>query len=151
MTIKQDWNNWREACRNTKKVANELSTMSEQMIVSCSRGQFFDNYVKKLRFGDSLKRIQHIDINQKAIECRASSCFYKLETDNNQKSLYDKCVHVRYNGEVADRHCEGCQHFPEIKNYIDLRNKLETAQAEQYKSMTVLLEHFLFWKKQKNK
>ncbi len=173
MTIIQDWNNWRSAVDNTKKIKNEVKKLSEKKTKSCSPEQYWGNYMKKLQHCKLLKNVKNADIpfgskstvyclehnkntgvEQKAIECRASSCFYRLVYDRpneprEETNLYDKCVYVRYDGSLDERHCAGCEHHDEMKDYIALQNKLETAKAEQYKSRDALLRHLFFWKQRK--
>lgn len=148
MTIIQDWNNWRSACQKTQQAKHNLDVFAETMTQKCSAEQYFNNYIKKLNYGDLLKNVKNVDVDQKATECRASSCFYKLVYDEPQEEskLHDKCVHVRYNGTIDYKHCIGCWHYAEMKSYIALQNELETARAEQYKSRDALLRHLLFWK-----
>ena len=151
MTIKQDWNNWRIACGNTKKLQNKVKELSEEMTKPCSATQYWDNYIRKLDYGNLLKSMKNVDVDQKAIECRASSCFYKLVYDRpnepkEETKLHDKCVHIRFDGSLDEKHCAGCVHREEMKDYIVLQNKLETARAEQYKSRDILLQHLFFWK-----
>lgn len=150
MTIKQDWNNWRIACGNTKKLQNEVKELSEEMTKPCSATQYWSNYIRKLDYGNLLKSMKNIDVDQKAIECRASSCFYKLVYDRpnepkEETKLHDKCVHVRFDGSLDERHCAGCAHHKEMEGYVALQNKVETAKAEQYKLRDVLLRHLFFW------
>ena len=148
MTIIQDWNNWRSACQKTQQAKHDLDVFAETMTQKCSAEQYFNNYIKKLNYGDLLKKMNGLDIDKKAIECRASSCFYKLVYDEprEETNLRDKCVHVRYDGSLDERHCAGCAHREEMKDYVALQNKLETAKAEQHKSRDILLRRLFFWK-----
>ena len=121
------------------------------MTKPCSATQYWSNYIRKLDYGNLLRNMKNGDVDQKAIECRASSCFFKLVYDSpneprEETNLHDKCIHVRYDGSLDEKHCDGCEHHEEMKDYIALQNKLETAKAEQYKSRDILLRHLLFWR-----
>ena len=168
MTIKQDWENWRIACGNTKKLQNEVKELSIKMVKPCSPEEYWGNYIKKLGYGKFQQNLipffpqptailywlkhKKKELERQAIELRASSCFYRLVYDRpgeprEETNLYDKCVFVR-DGEHYDYGwCADCKHYDEMKGYIALQNNLEIAKAEQYKSRNALLQNFVFWKK----
>ncbi len=153
MTIIQDWNNWRSAADNTKKLQNEIKELAEKMTKSCSPEQYWGYYMEKLDYGKLLKNMNSASVDKKAKECRAPSCFIKLVYDKpirEETKLRDKCVHVRYDGSLDEKHCVGCEHRDEMKDYIALQNKLETAKAEQYKSRDILLGHLFFWRQKRS-
>ena len=147
MTIKQDWKNWRNSCEKTKQLQDKLEKYIAQITKQCDKAQYFDNYSKKLTFGDLIKISNKVDIDKQAIECRASSCFYKLKS---QSDLHDKCVHVRHDC-TLDKHCIGCPQQSEMNNCVDLQKKVEVAQVAQYNFRDAFLQHFVFWKKTRKK
>lgn len=146
-TIKQDLKNWLDACDKTKRAQYALNHFASVIMEDCSVSDYYENYIKSLRFNTEPGAKE----NQTG-DYRATACFYKLEYDTeswlgkDHKYLAGQCVNT-CRVAVDEKYCRGCPHCGTFVEYANLHRKLETAQANQEKSRNALLQNFVFWKK----
>lgn len=143
MTIKQDWEDWRMSRVVTDFAEHNLERFYDNVTEHCSVGQYFENYRKAFSLTDVAKNANNQEyIDKLALECRSSSCFYKVPEPQYKLC---KCINVRFDGFVA-RCCKDCPHFGNIKKFAKLTNQLKEARLQQRQSLNKLLSNLLFWK-----
>ena len=164
MSMVQDFKELRDACIATKTAKKDLQKYQEHITSRCEGKVYFTNLFKEQAFYSAVPLIKTKEdfskLREYAVECRASSCFYKLyeylgtvvmpiglkrSYEINPEKVFS-CVNVDDKGLIDEVRCGGCPHFEELVKYQMLKSKLAAAQEELQIAKHNLLNNFVFWK-----
>ena len=169
LKIIQDYKELRKARADVKSAKQNLKDYKYFVAERCNGIVFFHNVCKEEMFYSALPVIRKqtdLELLRKyAVECRATSCFYKIYenfgTVNYPFGLSRKyeinpgtvrsCINVNDNGTIDEVRCEGCSHFEKLVKYQLLNAKLKQAQENQKQAKQKLIDNFIFWKQEKEK
>ncbi len=147
MTIKQDWENWKQARNSVKLIQREMEVFCKNVVKECSVDEYEKNRINTRTFSDiaNYEYISNHYWNWLALKHRSTSCFYKA---SDPKYELAKCINVRLDGTVAYC-CKKCLHHSTMDVLASLIRRAEQAKQDKSKAMHNLLCNVLFWKKSK--
>ena len=155
ITIIQDYKSWYNAVLETKEIKRRLLQHKENITELCSEDVFKENIKKEYIYKNSVLfsaesvefpsvpaqvHYSSAQINQHAINNRASACFYKFD------GIVKPCINVSLDKNLTNVRCSGCSHFKYLDVYQSLSRELKEAKSRQNKAMQKLLKDFCFWR-----
>lgn len=159
--VKQDYKIWKQAKAETKRCENVMEEYKYKITdaMSDKEWQEYSNKVMEIHTLMKDKRITvtDADFSEKYADdmkqLQAKGCFFRVyrpiyipHLDCTDFTFIGddsyRCANNHTNGQIYEKHCEGCPKFNELVEYQMLETNVKLAREKQRAAWQVLLNNF---------